>query len=93
VRTIVDATEAGNFTRFINHSCDANLELMAVRVDSYIPRLVLFAQRDVKHGDELTFDYGGTSACTNSSEDARERPQCCCGATQCRGVLPCDASI
>uniref|UniRef100_K3WB34 MYND-type domain-containing protein n=1 Tax=Globisporangium ultimum (strain ATCC 200006 / CBS 805.95 / DAOM BR144) TaxID=431595 RepID=K3WB34_GLOUD len=74
VRTIVDATEAGNFTRFINHSCDANLELMAVRVDSYIPRLVLFAQRDVKHGDELTFDYGGTSACTNSSEDARERP-------------------
>ncbi|KAF1322381.1 Glycoprotein-n-acetylgalactosamine 3-beta-galactosyltransferase, partial [Globisporangium splendens] len=75
VRTIIDATEVGNFTRFINHSCDANLELTAVRVDSYIPQLVLFTQRDMKHGEELTFDYGRSSACTNSDEDARERPR------------------
>lgn len=59
LRTIVDATACGNFTRLVNHSCAPNLTLTAVRVDSLIPRLVLLAKRDIASGEELTFDYAG----------------------------------
>lgn len=100
LRTIVDATEYGNFTRFMNHSCEPNLELTSVRVDSYIPRLVLFTRRDVKHGEELTFDYGSSvgaseaeAACQHSQESSSSRSLCHCGASRCRRFLPFDTSV
>ncbi|KAL3661694.1 hypothetical protein V7S43_013453 [Phytophthora oleae] len=58
VRTNVDASSSGNFTRFFNHSCTPNLEVAAVRVESFVPRLALFARRHIEIGEELTFDYG-----------------------------------
>ncbi|DBA03163.1 TPA: LOW QUALITY PROTEIN: hypothetical protein N0F65_003883 [Lagenidium giganteum] len=60
VRTIVDATDAGNFTRFINHSCEPTLDIEAVRVDSYVPKLVFITSKSISAHEELTFDYGST---------------------------------
>ncbi|OWZ18417.1 hypothetical protein PHMEG_0007485, partial [Phytophthora megakarya] len=45
VRTNVDASNVGNLTRFFNHSCSPSLDVAAVRVDSFIPRLVFFARK------------------------------------------------
>ncbi|GLD99877.1 hypothetical protein PINS_up008605 [Pythium insidiosum] len=61
-RTNVDATTVGSFTRLINHSCEPSLRVDAVRVDSFVPRLVLFTRRAVTRGEELTFDYGDSLA-------------------------------
>ncbi|EGZ22038.1 hypothetical protein PHYSODRAFT_408331, partial [Phytophthora sojae] len=80
VRTNVDASSSGSATRFFNHSCAPNLEVAAVRVDSFIPRLALFARQRINAGEELTFDYGG------GSKLAEGHP-CRCGATKCRGFL------
>ncbi|XP_063594229.1 histone-lysine N-methyltransferase SUV39H2-like isoform X2 [Penaeus indicus] len=56
----VDAAKYGNVSHFINHSCDPNLVVFNVWVnclDPDLPRLALFSVRDIKKGEELTFDY------------------------------------
>ncbi|ESO04628.1 hypothetical protein HELRODRAFT_131923, partial [Helobdella robusta] len=56
----VDAKTYGNVSHFINHSCDPNLAIFNVWVDNLdikLPRLALFAIKDIKMGEELTFDY------------------------------------
>ncbi|KAG7269957.1 hypothetical protein CRUP_026527 [Coryphaenoides rupestris] len=57
--TFVDPAAVGNVGRFLNHSCRPNLAMVPVRVHSALPRLALFACRDIDAGEELTFDYGG----------------------------------
>lgn len=59
VLTCVDPRCMGNVGRFANHSCDPNLLMVPVRVDNSVPRLALFARRDITAGEELTFDYSG----------------------------------
>ncbi|XP_016656103.1 histone-lysine N-methyltransferase SUV39H2-like [Acyrthosiphon pisum] len=57
---IVDNTHYGNFTRFINHSCKANLSIHSVWIncfDRYLPYLALFANRTIVADEELTTDY------------------------------------
>lgn len=107
VRTNIDATRCGNFTRFCNHSCDGNLRVEAVRVDSYVPQLAFFTRRDVDTGEELTFDYGGgeeekvgsvpTVEASSSVETAGDElvgtTPCWCGTAVCRGMLPFDATL
>uniref|UniRef100_A0ACD5VUW2 Uncharacterized protein n=1 Tax=Avena sativa TaxID=4498 RepID=A0ACD5VUW2_AVESA len=85
MRVNIDATRVGNVARFINHSCDGgNLQPVLVRSSgSLIPRLCLFAARDIVEGEELCFSYG----------DARVRPKglpCFCGSSCCPGVLPAE---
>ena len=60
--TYIDPSNIGNLGRFINHSCDPNLVMVPVRVNHPIPRLALFARRDLKSGEELTFDYSGKAS-------------------------------
>ncbi|KAF2770564.1 SET domain-containing protein [Teratosphaeria nubilosa] len=53
----VDAGEYGNWTRFINSSCDPNLEAKTGYAGKR--KFVVFrAIKDVKPGSELTFHYG-----------------------------------
>ena len=59
---ISDSANKGNHARFINHACrnGANLSLYRVYTDERCinrPRAVLFARRDIKIGEELSFDY------------------------------------
>ncbi|KAG8720934.1 hypothetical protein FRC08_017171 [Ceratobasidium sp. 394] len=68
----VDAFHAGNFTRFINHSCRPNLAMSALYVeepDIRKPWLALFSCKEVKLGQELTFSYTGMDADDPEDQD------------------------
>lgn len=55
---IIDATKSiDSFGRYLNHSCDPNLEVHAVRIETIIPVIAFFANRDIEINEELTFDY------------------------------------
>ncbi|KAF8313425.1 SET domain-containing protein [Clavulina sp. PMI_390] len=61
---VVDAFWVGNYTRFLNHSCDPNCATFPAYIeetDLRKPFLVMFTTKDVKHGEELTFNYSGSS--------------------------------
>ncbi|KAF0296091.1 Histone-lysine N-methyltransferase SETD2 [Amphibalanus amphitrite] len=53
---IIDATEKGNASRFINHSCDPNSETQKWTVNGEL-RIGFFTRRPVSAGEEITFDY------------------------------------
>ncbi|KAJ8984727.1 hypothetical protein NQ317_004991 [Molorchus minor] len=56
----VDAAKYGNISHFINHSCDPNLGVYAVWIncsDPNLPKLALFALREIERDEEVTFDY------------------------------------
>lgn len=106
--TFVDPAAVGNVGRFINHSCQPNLIMLPVRVHSLVPRLALFAIRNVDVQEELTFDYSGgyhnrtPEALLSSQSDAASqvsgpdgplRKTCHCGAKNCAQSLPLDLSI
>jgi histone-lysine N-methyltransferase SUV39H len=66
----VDATVYGNISHFINHSCDPNLAVFAVWInclDPNLPRLALFAIRNIREGEEIAFDYKFQSVKENSN--------------------------
>ncbi|KAL1699532.1 hypothetical protein EV121DRAFT_284016 [Schizophyllum commune] len=57
---VIDASRAGNFTRFLNHSCDANLSSIGVfsnEPNNGTPKLAFFANRDIAPGEELCIRY------------------------------------
>lgn len=82
--TCIDATLKGNQSRYINHSCEPNLILIPVRVNSPLPHLCLFAKKDICVGEELTYDYaGGCDAMDNKAVGV-----CLCKSANCRGYLP-----
>ncbi|KAK3607193.1 hypothetical protein CHS0354_008878 [Potamilus streckersoni] len=69
----VDAAWYGNVSHFVNHSCDPNLEVFGVWIntlDPRLPRIALFARRDIEKGEELTFDYMMTGATYAQSPEA-----------------------
>lgn len=91
--TNVDATHCGNAMRFVNHSCAPNASMVAVRSDSIVPRLCLFAARDIDAGEEIGFSYFGQTVAGPQddralSEHTFGRKQCMCGAKECVGFLP-----
>ena len=56
----MDAAYYGNVSHFVNHSCDPNLAVYNVWIDCLdpdLPRLCLFAVRDIVKGEQLNFDY------------------------------------
>lgn len=56
----VDAAMYGNISHFINHSCDPNSAVYAVWIDCLdpnLPKLAIFATRDIAVNEEITFDY------------------------------------
>jgi SET domain-containing protein len=81
--------------RFINHSCEPNLQILLTRINSLIPTAALFAKRDIEINEELTFDYAG--GMSDHSDDTQEiniiRKKCLCGSQYCKGFLPFDQSL
>ncbi|MCF7798397.1 SET domain-containing protein-lysine N-methyltransferase [Candidatus Woesearchaeota archaeon] len=71
----IDASRQGNDARFINHSCEPNCE--AVNYDD--EELWIEATRDIKKGEELTYNYG--------FDEPDEAYPCLCGAKGCRGWI------
>ncbi|XP_044017299.1 variant-silencing SET domain-containing protein isoform X2 [Aphidius gifuensis] len=77
---VIDGHRMGGDGRFVNHSCEPNCEMQKWSVHG-LPRMALFALRDIKPGEELTYDYN--FALFNPSEGQ----ECRCGSDICRGVI------
>lgn len=86
VKTVIDATCIGNIGRYINHSCNPNCIVVPVRVDSLVPRLAIFALRDIPNGEEITYSY--CSLTSNQTACPDERKPCLCGEMNCAKFLP-----
>ncbi|GMI72449.1 SET DOMAIN-CONTAINING PROTEIN 7, histone-lysine N-methyltransferase ASHH3 [Hibiscus trionum] len=79
---VIDATYKGNKSRYINHSCCPNTEMQKWIIDGET-RIGIFALRDIKMGEPLTYDYQFVQF--GADQD------CHCGAAGCRrklGVKP-----
>uniref|UniRef100_A0A5K3FB46 SET domain-containing protein n=1 Tax=Mesocestoides corti TaxID=53468 RepID=A0A5K3FB46_MESCO len=81
---VVDAQTQLPPSCLINHSCNPNLTVIPVRINSLEPHLVLFAIRDIEVDEELTYDYEDKS-CEASAPTGKP---CLCGARRCRLYLP-----
>ncbi len=78
---VIDGGVNGNSARWINHSCEPNLE--PLEQDG---RIFLHALRDIHPGEELSFDYGLVIDLRYTPKLKAEYP-CWCGASSCRGTL------
>ncbi|KAM9709067.1 histone-lysine N-methyltransferase NSD2 isoform 2-T2 [Menidia menidia] len=76
---IIDAGPKGNYSRFMNHSCQPNCETQKWTVNGDT-RVGLFAVCDIPAGTELTFNY-------NLDCLGNEKTICRCGAPNCSGFL------
>jgi hypothetical protein len=65
-----------NTARLINHSCNPNCEVLEDN-----KQLWIFAMRDVKKNEELTYDYG-----FNFDKDYKQYV-CKCGSKNCVGYI------
>eukprot|EP00884_Botryococcus_braunii_P021638 jgi/Botrbrau1/8158/Bobra.357_2s0006.1 len=82
---VIDARKKGNLARLINSSCDPNCESQKWHdAATGEVRIGIFATRDIKPGEELTYDYqfqhSGVAA-------AALGYRCMCGAPTCRGTM------
>ena len=81
VVTCIDASSYGNHSRFINHSCNPNLVMIPVRINSVVPHLSLFTSRNVVKSEELSYSYGTENVAVSGKP-------CLCGSYNCAGFLP-----
>ena len=65
-----------NTARLINHSCDPNCEVAGVGLKVWV-----YAIRDIKKGEELSYDYG-----FGYDEFYKDFP-CRCGSKNCVGYI------
>jgi SET domain-containing protein len=78
---VIDPTIGGNDARWINHSCDPNCE--AIEEDG---RVFIYALRDIRPGEELSYDYRlEVDEPVTREKEAESR--CSCGSSNCRGTM------
>ncbi len=65
-----------NTARLINHSCNPNCEVLGVGLKVWV-----YAMKNIKKGDELSYDYG-----FSFDEDFRKYP-CKCRSKNCAGFI------
>ncbi|XP_066581068.1 histone-lysine N-methyltransferase SETMAR [Prorops nasuta] len=81
--TCIDPKYFGNIGRYANHSCEPNASLVPVRIEGVVPHICLFASKNIAVGEEITFDYSGSSKDMSLSDTI-----CHCASTNCLGFLP-----
>ena len=76
----IDPKQKGNLARYMNHSCEPNVDLVKWESEG-LPRIGVFANRDIFRGEELCFDY-------RWEKQEGVRPiKCMCGSQCCRGTI------
>lgn len=75
---VIDAYVNGGECKFVNHSCDPNCMMQKWKVKGDV-RIALFAIKDIKKNEELTFEYNFSSF--------GQSQICNCGAKNCRGII------
>jgi len=78
---VIDATRRGNSARWINHSCAPNCD-----IEEEGQRIFIEARRDIRLGDELTYDYN-LQIGEKHTKTAKREHACFCGARRCRGTM------
>lgn len=77
----INARMLGNAARFINHSCDPNCE-MVHKIVVGLPCIAIFAKKNIRPGEQLTFDYDFDRRGLHARNMA-----CKCGAPNCRKFI------
>jgi len=75
----VDATKKGNLGRFCNHSCNPNCYVDKWVVGEKL-RMGIFAERHIKAGEELVFNY-------NVDRYGADPQPCYCAEPNCTGFI------
>ena len=78
---VIDATRRGSAARWINHSCTPNCE-----IEEENSRVFIEARRDIRPGEELTYDYN-LQIGERHTRAAKREHACFCGARRCRGTM------
>jgi SET domain-containing protein len=86
---VIDANQRGNTARWINHSCAPNCRAVVEESASGDPRrdkVKIEAIRNIKPGEELTYDYGIVLEVPHTAR-LKKLWQCLCGSPECTGTL------
>ena len=75
----IDASRRSGIVRYINHSCEPNCETQKWNTGRE-DRIAIIANRDIRAGEELTFDYAARALSVNDK-------LCLCGSEKCREKL------
>ncbi|CAA7262089.1 unnamed protein product [Cyclocybe aegerita] len=75
----IDATKSGGIGRFANHSCNPNCYVAKWTVGEHV-RMGIFAKRNIKVHEELTFNY-------NVDRYGHQAQECFCGEPMCVGYI------
>ncbi len=78
---VIDGKHLGNSAKWINHSCEPNLE-----AEQDGNRVFLYALRDIEPGEELFFDYGLVID-ERITPTLKKEYACWCGTPSCRGTM------
>ncbi len=78
---VIDATRNGNSARWINHSCAPNC-----KIEEENHRIFIDARRDIRPGEELSYDYNLQIGEPHTAKAMREHA-CLCGARRCRSTM------
>lgn len=73
----VDASDSGNWTRFLNHSCDPNCTFARALRCGYMRVIYVRTQRPIRAGEQLFVDYG---------RDYFDSIVCKCGSKVCQSA-------
>jgi len=74
---IIDKSQLGSIDCYVNHNCEPNAGIKG--------QISLVAMRNIKKGEEITFDYGTVLYHANSEPDYEFK--CLCGSKNCRGKI------
>jgi len=86
---VIDANYEGNDARWINHSCDPNCEAVIEEAEGDERRndkVFIEAIRNIKPGEELTYNYGITLA-ERHTPHLKKIWECRCGSKKCTGTM------
>jgi uncharacterized protein len=92
---VIDTNRGGNAARWINHGCTPNCESEYEEDDLGRPhkdRIFINAMRDIKIGEELTYDYFITLD-EEHTDEMKKIWQCLCGARKCIGTMLAEKDV
>lgn len=79
--SVIDATLSGNAARFINHSCEPNCYSRVLSAEGR-KHIIIFAQRFISRGEELTYNYN-----FDIEHEEKSKLPCLCLTGSCRKFL------
>lgn len=86
---VIDGDRNGNIAKWINFSCSPNAEAVLEEhdgTDRRRDRVFIEAKRNIKAGDELTYDYNITLDVPHTAR-LKKIWECRCGAPNCKGTM------